>query len=779
MLRRFSLHFAPRLIALCMFVLFVFLAEGPFDVARAASTVTINPSQQYQTLQGWGSSMAWWANWVGGLSDSQRNALADALFDPNKGIGLNVLRYNFGADGPGNVCHNSIASGKAGIYTNIPTYEPSAGTYDWTQDANQRWVLQAAQNRGANLFEGFVNSPPAWMLTNSCTSGASGNAENLSSAHYDDYASYLATIAQHFHDSWGLTLQTLEPFNEPTPGYWNYQGDQEGTNVSTATQNTIVNKVGARLDTTGISAYSVVSTPDDTAVNRSNTDYNAYDSTAKGYVVQYNTHTYGGSDSDRDYAYSTIGQGGNKRLWMSEWGTGSQGSQIASAITLSQHILDDEQHLHPAAWVIWQAADNYFGAGGSGNSGANDDLWGLASTDSNGNIIYPSRYYGFGNYTKFIRPGYKMIGNSDGSTFSAYDAGSRTLVLVATNSGSSSNAVTYNLSNFTSVGGTATPYQTTASANLAQLANMSISNKSFTASLPGQSITTFVIPNVSYTGTNAVTEVDDSVQGSGTNQFNYQGSGWGHCTNCGSNLYNSSDSWDGQAGDSVSLQFTGSRIRLYGVKDTNEGIGLVSIDNGPAHEVDFYAAQRAGNQFMWESPALSSGTHTFKLSVAGRKNPQSTNVWPALDRVEIDPVATGYVKIVNRNSGKALDVTGQSTSDGALLEQWDYWGGANQQWQLVDAGGGYVKIVSRNSGKLVDVSQGSTADGASAIQYTDNGGANQQWQLVDVGGGYVKIVNRNSGKVLDVSGQSTSNGGSVIQYTYNGGANQQWQVLSV
>ncbi|GCE24458.1 hypothetical protein KDK_82580 [Dictyobacter kobayashii] len=55
---------------------------------------------------------------------------------------------------------------------------------------------------------------------------------------------------------------------------------------------------------------------------------------------------------------------------------------------------------------------------------------GLVSTDSNGNLVYPSRYYAMGNYSKFVRPGYKMIDNSDGNTFSAYDAGSNTLVLV-------------------------------------------------------------------------------------------------------------------------------------------------------------------------------------------------------------------------------------------------------------------------------------------------------------------------------------------------------------
>ncbi|GCE30216.1 hypothetical protein KDA_57000 [Dictyobacter alpinus] len=638
------IHLGVRMIALAALVtagLSMFLHTS--QKAQADYSISVDPAQQYQTIQGWGSSMAWWANWAGSLSDSQRVPLADKLFDPNTGIGLNVLRYNFGADGPGNVCHNAIANGKAGVYTNIPTYEPTAGAYDWTQDANQRWVLQAAQDRGANVFEGFVNSPPAWMTTNSCTSGANGNSENLSSSHYDDYTSYMATIAQHFHDTWGLPLQTLAAFNEPTPGYWNFNGDQEGSNISTGTQNTIVNKLAAKLDQTGVSAYSQISAPDDTAVNASNNDYDSYDANAKAAIIQYNTHTYGGSTGDRDYAYNTIGQNGNKRLWMSEWGTGAQSSPIAAGLTLSHEILTDEQHLHPASWVIWQAADNYANASGSGNGGSDNDLWGLASTDSSGNITYPSRYYALGNYSKFVRPGYKMIGNSDGNTFSAYDAGSQTLVLVTTNDGTGSTNVTYNLSNFSSVGGSATPYQTTSNQNLAQIANVGITNNTFTSTLPAQSITTFVIHGVNYTGTGAVTQVDDATQGSGLNQFNYS-AGWGHCGDgCGndqSGLYNGSNSWNGTAGATASVQFNGSRIRLFGVKDNNEGIATVSIDNGPAREVDFYAARRAGNQLMWESPALSSGTHTLNVTVTGRKNPQSSNVWPALDRVEIDAATT-------------------------------------------------------------------------------------------------------------------------------------------
>ena len=43
-------------------------------------------------------------------------------------------------------------------------------------------------------------------------------------------------------------------------------------------------------------------------------------------------------------------------------------------------------------------------------------------------------------------------------------------------------------------------------------------------------------------------------------------------------------------------------------------------------------------------------------------------------------------ELINRYSGKALDVAKVSTADGANVQQWNYGGGDNQQWQLVAVG---------------------------------------------------------------------------------------------
>ncbi|MCG5468088.1 family 43 glycosylhydrolase [Micromonospora sp. LAH09] len=138
-----------------------------------------------------------------------------------------------------------------------------------------------------------------------------------------------------------------------------------------------------------------------------------------------------------------------------------------------------------------------------------------------------------------------------------------------------------------------------------------------------------------------------------------------------------------------------------------------------------------------------------------------------------------YYVLVNRNSGKALDLYASATNDGARISQWTRNNGVNQQWQFVDSGGGYYRIKSRHSGKVLDVSGFSTADGAAIVQWADLNGTNQQFRLADSDGGFVRLINRNSNKAAEVQGASTADGGNVVQYADWGGTNQQWQLVQV
>jgi hypothetical protein len=148
-------------------------------------------------------------------------------------------------------------------------------------------------------------------------------------------------------------------------------------------------------------------------------------------------------------------------------------------------------------------------------------------------------------------------------------------------------------------------------------------------------------------GGNNVTTIDDSIQGAGLNQFNYDGS-WQHCSGCGADLFNGTNSWDDVTNDSVTVAFNGTQLRFFGVKDPGHGIGAVSIDGGAETAIDFFAATRAGNQLMFTSPTLAAGNHSFKLRVTGTKNAASTDVFVVPDRVDILSGSTPTNLALNR-----------------------------------------------------------------------------------------------------------------------------------
>ncbi|MGQ5260940.1 non-reducing end alpha-L-arabinofuranosidase family hydrolase [Micromonospora sp. ZYX-F-536] len=140
---------------------------------------------------------------------------------------------------------------------------------------------------------------------------------------------------------------------------------------------------------------------------------------------------------------------------------------------------------------------------------------------------------------------------------------------------------------------------------------------------------------------------------------------------------------------------------------------------------------------------------------------------------------SAWYVLINRNSGKALDVYNLATNDGARITQWARNNGNQQQWQFVDSGGGYYRLKSRLSGKVLDVYNFSTANGGSIVQWSDGNGTNQQFRLADSDGGYVRLINRNSNKVVEVQGASTADGGNIVQYDDWNGSNQQWQLVRV
>ncbi len=86
--------------------------------ASGTTLVVVNPGVRHQTFEGWGTSLCWWANHVGGWSTANRNALVDKMIDATNGLGYNVFRYNIG--GGDDPTHTHM-----GQFKNMPGFEPS------------------------------------------------------------------------------------------------------------------------------------------------------------------------------------------------------------------------------------------------------------------------------------------------------------------------------------------------------------------------------------------------------------------------------------------------------------------------------------------------------------------------------------------------------------------------------------------------------------------------------------------------------------------------------
>lgn len=137
----------------------------------------------------------------------------------------------------------------------------------------------------------------------------------------------------------------------------------------------------------------------------------------------------------------------------------------------------------------------------------------------------------------------------------------------------------------------------------------------------------------------------------------------------------------------------------------------------------------------------------------------------------------GTYKIVNRHSGKVLNVPESSLNDATQLTQSTYSGGDNEKWNLTKNPDNTYFIQNVLSNKCVDLTadSGVTSNGTSITQYTYHGDSNQRWYLVPTDNGYFRIISALSGKALCVKDASTADNAKIIQWTYeNDDTNDEW-----
>lgn len=424
----------------------VLLALGmPAVVAEQTTNITTN---LYPCVwDGWGTSLAWWAKAFG-----DRDDLADIFFtldwtdwapgnETLPGLGLNIVRYNAGGCS-WNTINGSVtmaaspnipeAKQMPGYWLDGSSSDPSSDSWDWTQDENQRSMMLKAQRRGTNIFELFSNSPMWWQLYNHNPSGSDDGGDNLPPSNYDAHAVYLATIAQHAQDHWGVTFDSIEPFNEPVADWWVATNDQEGCHFDSTSQAALIPILRREMDTRGL-RNTIVSASDESTFQMAWDTWNTIgEEIQKADVGRTNTHGYQGYSGPR-YKLQQAARDVGQKVWDSEYG-----DDDASGDSTIKNLMLDMRWLRPNAWVYWQALDT------PGWALMNADI----DTRSLSNATH--KYFELAHFTRHIRPGMRVLDTDSGNVIPAIDPDTGRLVIVAAN-WDNPQTLTFDLSFFSTI----------------------------------------------------------------------------------------------------------------------------------------------------------------------------------------------------------------------------------------------------------------------------------------------------------------------------------------
>ncbi|HEX4061697.1 MAG TPA: RICIN domain-containing protein [Streptosporangiaceae bacterium] len=121
------------------------------------------------------------------------------------------------------------------------------------------------------------------------------------------------------------------------------------------------------------------------------------------------------------------------------------------------------------------------------------------------------------------------------------------------------------------------------------------------------------------------------------------------------------------------------------------------------------------------------------------------------------------VLIQNVATGKCLDMTGDSKSEGAEPQLWTCNGNEQQRWEF-DAVGSYYLVVDDASGLCLSISGNDTQPGGEVIQWPCNQSGGDAWELwqkqtLNMPSGQYRLANLGDGlDVMQPSGCGTANG---------------------
>jgi len=444
--------------------------EEEGGVKSMASQIKINYDTTYQTVEGFGASGCWWAQDVGGWENISE--IMEYLYDNEKGIGLNIYRYNIGAGGP---------TKTQDPWRRTQTVEVSPGVYDLERDKNAITALKEAVKYGADTVVLFANSPPARLTKSGYTSGEGSGKSNLAEGKEQEFAKYLVDITELILNE-GIPVKYLSPINEPQ---WDWKSGQEGCHYEPDEVIKVAREVVLELEKRNLPVK--ISIPESGKWYDEKYTMTLYkkvmdDEVLSRAIDHWAVHSYWSDEKDKKKTAIYFSQIENMvPLHQTEWCEMVNGRDMGmdAALVMAKTIHEDMTILSVASWCHWLAVSCY------------DYRDGLIYVDiPSHKYKMAKRGWALGNYAKFIEHGYKRIdaGCEDNEILvSAYVSPKEDkTVIVAINPTNSSKTISFS----DLKGKNINVYETSDNYNCELVGTIS---KTETWNMPSRSVTTFVV----------------------------------------------------------------------------------------------------------------------------------------------------------------------------------------------------------------------------------------------------------------------------------------------
>lgn len=365
--------------------------------------MTIDETKTYQTIECFGTSGAWWSQYVGGFTKTPyddgvetREAIATLLFDKEKGIGLTCYRYNLGA--------GSAQSNKGTFWDphrKAQCFLNKDNEYDFTKDAKAVWFLNKAVELGVEEVVFFCNSPLDRLTDNGMAHMTEGGSKsNLSPEHYDEFATYCLDVCEHFISE-GIPVKFLSPINEPQ---WDWYNGQEGCHYSPEEVQAVYLAFLDELEKRPSLSELKLSGPESGEWKGQATAYTEAvlgNDRLREHFDTIDNHSYWSGNIDKETFKNWMKvHYPDVKLRTSEWCEMVNGSDITmdSAFHLAQEIANDLRILDVVSWQNWV---------GVAPGGYRDGLIYIDEKSQKFNAL--KRLWSFGNYSRYVRPGYVRV----------------------------------------------------------------------------------------------------------------------------------------------------------------------------------------------------------------------------------------------------------------------------------------------------------------------------------------------------------------------------------